>query len=25
VAVHAQVHRQGPGQRVEAPIGTLGE
>jgi hypothetical protein len=25
VAVHAQGHRQGPGQRVEAAIGTLGE
>ena len=25
VAVHAQRHRQGPGQRVEAAIGTLGE
>jgi hypothetical protein len=23
--VHAQRHRQGPGQRVEAAIGTLGE
>ena len=25
VAVHAQRHRQGPGQRVEAAIGPLGE
>ena len=25
VAVHAQRHRQGPGQRVEAAIGTFGE
>jgi hypothetical protein len=25
VAVHAQRHRQGPGQRVETAIGTLGE
>jgi hypothetical protein len=25
VAVHAQGHRQGPGQQVEAAIGTLGE
>ena len=25
MAVHAQGHRQGPGQRVEAAIGTLGQ
>jgi len=25
VAVHAQRHRQGPGERVETAIGTLGE
>ena len=25
MAVHAQRHRQGPGQRVETAIGTLGE
>jgi hypothetical protein len=25
VGMHAQRHRQGPGQQVEAAIGTLGE